>query len=1473
MRLFGRLVGGALLLVYLIASRSLVVLLALYLVIYFLLSSRPVKDLIQQAISDAIPGSIGACAVQWGPLPWHVRIAEGRVVGARGEEVIRVRGVEATIDLGRTLDDLVAFISDGSRPFKVHLERVDLLEPWARVEVHDDGWVGMEHAFVDPDAPSEPEAPDATPFQFELDAAVVRVLDGGTWVEAPGFHLRARGVDAVTNYAMVIGPGAPGGHGFHMAFDIPRTDVPEAELQFTFFDHMPEPLTVDARHLMVEDFAWRGLGFQWRAAVGELGGAAHARFEGTGGLDAAPAIPTWHGAGSVAFTDAAPEVRALTRDLFRGPLDVAIGGGGDVEQLRASWSMASPELAIDTILYHQLEARGRIEPRGTPAVPDRHALFIDEAAADVGGGRATITSLAWDPRLDDADARDLSFAVHAEDVDVPSALAALFGEAMPRLPDGRWNGDATIALSPRPEVGGDVMTVEVDRADVTWAAADALPAGLPGSWRVSGRVTRATGLSEMPRGGGLAPFDRLDLRGLVLDAGDDRVRLAGTIDLMTGDLDLEPYARIGDLAPVARGLGLGDLGGRLVLKAARARGTLRDPRVEGTVNWTGARIGARELGRVQGQIVLQNGELALRDATSEGPVVGFALDVALGLFDPAALVPEGAALPWALRPDPRFKVKTRRLQGFAAAALGPWLGPDARIAVEQGAVEGSLSDPLASLEGGGRVTITNASFAGETGVRIDGTVRADKAGRGAIALEDAVVTFQSGAVWTGRVKLGGRAGGTRGAGGAAAQTTLEGALEIGDTSLANLRPVAVALPDLSAILRGHLTLGGTLARPVFIGTLELEDTIVGGVRLGDAALAVTTHDKVVEISAFDDQLFGGFRLERANLTLDGFAPRRFEAAVVAVDKDLGDLVPELADSALDLVGSATAEIEIDVPSDAMSFRVKARPHDLTLSVPGKNVRWTNDTELLLISDAGRFRLHPVTLAPTAAVIAGLGPGDPRLEACGKVDAEQLDLQLSGAIDLAVVPGLADLFSVAEGRLSIAPDATASARIGDETCLQNASALLLLRGPVTAPVAVGRVALEDVALVPRGSGRELRLRDGTTVQLRQGDGRGVQRLLIGGEVGRFEGDLDDGTFGLKGEIDFHALRPRSIDVDIVGADLFIQSAGEFAFTASPNAHLLATGLDGASPQLSLSGDLALSEGRFSKSFDTFARAVGGALGVKSDVYTTSILDEVPWLGETKLAINVVASDFQIQSALPLARTDLPARLDLTLRGTIAEPRLYRRIDLLPGGTLTYLVFERTFTVSQGAVDFDGDPERPLVEVTAQTAITYLQRAQTALQEEDEKEVAVTLRMSGRVPDLKIELSSDDPTLDQADIQSLLITGKPRGDLDRAQQSRVVSADLAGFINAVLSAPFVRTASVGLDQKGGLEYRVGTCFAPNLCFDTTTVSDDTETTLRAKFSLSIGDDVVCEGTLKRSDTGATTTSQETYEARCRYRIPLE
>lgn len=624
LRLVGRLVGGTLLVAYLFASRVLVVVLALYLVLYFFMGSRPAKDMIQQMVSDAIPGTIGAAAVQWGPLPWHVRIAEGRLIGSRGEDIIRCRGIEATVDIGKTVDDLFAHLGDAkANPLRISLERVDVLEPWVRIEVHDDGWVGIERAFVPHDEVGEP-AHEWDGSTFELVADVVRVLDASGHVETPGFHLDASGLNTVSNYLLRVD------HDFYMAFDVPRTDVPEVDIAFTFFDHLAEPLVVKARHVLVEDFQWQGLGFTWRHAKGVLGEDAHATFEGSGGLDAAPEIVTWHGDGRVVFADGAPEVPFITNGFIDGPIDVSIGGAGDIEQLRATWNIAAPELSIDGMLYGDVFANGRIEPRGTALVPDRHALHIDGGQAHIGGGRVFLDRLSYDPARDDVE-RDLSLAVRVEDADVGSLLVGLFGYEIPHLPPAQWTGGATVVLHPVADVQGATTIVEVDAAKVVW---DQTPIpGLTSTWTVAGRVERRSGLTGLPRGGGLGPFDHLDLRGIVIDAGPDRARLAGTIDLESGAIDLEPYARIGELAPIARTMGLGDLAGRLVLKGARARGTLMDPHLDGVLNWTNARFGQRQLGQVKGNLGFAGGQLTLRDTTSDSDMADFSLDLGLSLLE------------------------------------------------------------------------------------------------------------------------------------------------------------------------------------------------------------------------------------------------------------------------------------------------------------------------------------------------------------------------------------------------------------------------------------------------------------------------------------------------------------------------------------------------------------------------------------------------------------------------------------------------------------------------------------------------------------------------------------------------------------------------------------------------------------------------------------------------------------------------
>lgn len=1464
-------------------TRALIAVLAAYLVLYFLAGSRPVKQALQSMVADGLPGAITAASVQWGPLPWHLRLADVRIHGARGEDVARVRGVEVTIDWPGTASGLWSFLEDPQQnPLKLRFHRVELLDPWARIEVDKDYLVGIERAFVidDEEAPPDPNAEPGP--DLDIRVAVVRVINGGALVTAPGFHLEAFGAQSVTDFALI-------GREGHMFYGAPRTTVARVDMRFDAFSHLPEPLSLTATDLVVDDYAWSELGFSWRHATGHL---PYGTFEGYGELDAAPDNPTWSGGGRVTLEAGAPVAAELFRGAIDGPLTFALDGGGDVEQVAVTWQLESPSMHVAGLDLADVFARGRISPRATrPPAPNEvrlHAIHIDALQADLNGGQVRVSDLDWEPWRPPGAAttlggvRDLTFAASFENIEVP----ALFGWPG-ALPIPRVSGDALVAHRPREH--GAPSTLEIELADGRLDFESPPLSGLPLSWKLGGTLRHTLGVAPDPQSPGAPAREVLDLTGIQLDGGDNRARLAGRIDLTTGLLDLEPYLRIGSITPLVRGhidreVPTTELpAGRLVLKAARLTGSLADPTVSATLNWTNARTSGRELGQISGLIQLSRGVLTTRDLETRTAVVdpGVAastrrrmagklqIDGRVALFAPGD---KGSSAPAPLASRP-FSLSVKNVDGLVAAAFTDAFGPEARIRIDNGAVSGTLEDPVGSLSGGGRVRLTEAELAGERKVAIEGEL-AIRPGLG-LALSNAALTLQGGARWTG--SLGVKAGAVP-----LMQRELTANLELGPTRLGSITALREAAPDFDGTLSGRLDLRGTPARPEVEGTLDLDAVRLGHLELGSARLALTTTPlaggrRQLEVSAADEAFFPGFSLERAQLQLDGLVPRRFEGAIATKDRDLFALVPALSADAITVVGSLSAGITSDFTNNLNTFRIQAAENALVIGLGARRDRWTNSRELLVTSDGRTATLIPTRLTPLGRNTPArdprrLGPEtDQGLDACGSVDLHTLglDLQVAFDLDLGLAPGLSEVMSVARGRLKSRQDPAAQAVVGDATCLSRAD-FVHIGGSLASPAPVGRVETRSLALVPRGSGRELRLRDGSTVLIRS-RGQGQVELQLGRDGTRFEGDLDDGSFGLSGQLELVDWRPDALDLQLVGADLFLQSPGEFAITASPLGRVVGTGLRGE-PRLAITGDLSVSEGRFSKSFDTFARALSGAIGVRPDTPSTSVLDSAPWIQATRLDVNVLSNDFAIQTALPLARTDLRARLDLTLRGTVGQPQLFRRVDILPGGTLSYFVFERTFTVTQGSVDFDGDPERPLVDVTAQTQITYIQRAQTTLQEEDEKEVDITLRMTGRVPDLKIELSSDDATFDQADIQSLLITGKPRGDLDRAQESQLVSADLATVINNVFSAPFVRRASVGVDQRGGLEYRLGTCFAPGLCFDTTTVSDDTETTLRAKFSLAIGDDVVCEGTLRRSD-GAATSTQDTYQARCRYRIPLE
>ena len=175
-------------------------------------------------------------------------------------------------------------------------------------------------------------------------------------------------------------------------------------------------------------------------------------------------------------------------------------------------------------------------------------------------------------------------------------------------------------------------------------------------------------------------------------------------------------------------------------------------------------------------------------------------------------------------------------------------------------------------------------------------------------------------------------------------------------------------------------------------------------------------------------------------------------------------------------------------------------------------------------------------------------------------------------------------------------------------------------------------------------------------------------------------------------------------------------------------------------------------------------------------------------------------------------------DLRMIGTASAPALSGRADLREGGQL--FVGRNIYTINLGTIDFVNPATiEPVLNV----------RATTRTAGED---IEVTIR--GTPETISVDLiSPSNPSLGQAEIASLLLTGRRYEDLDPRDAAFVGTQVLGNFSAEVLG--FAGRA-VGLDtlRLGGVE-------GAALRRDTTAVATEVDPTARLTFGKSLGADV--------------------------------
>ncbi len=166
-------------------------------------------------------------------------------------------------------------------------------------------------------------------------------------------------------------------------------------------------------------------------------------------------------------------------------------------------------------------------------------------------------------------------------------------------------------------------------------------------------------------------------------------------------------------------------------------------------------------------------------------------------------------------------------------------------------------------------------------------------------------------------------------------------------------------------------------------------------------------------------------------------------------------------------------------------------------------------------------------------------------------------------------------------------------------------------------------------------------------------------------------------------------------------------------------------------------------------------LSGSVAVERSLYDTDIFLEdallaptvPPGSAEPSRLLQSIALNLAVVTTNPfIVRNNLAqveAEGGLSVRGDMAAPAPYGRFDLLPGGKI--FIQTREFAVEEGYLTYNGTTD-PDVNVRATTVI-----------KDPAQDVQVTVVISGTMPNVSLDLSSD-PSLSAQEIASLIATGR-------------------------------------------------------------------------------------------------------------------
>ncbi len=1404
--------------------------------LYFVLNAGPFPALLSDALRSVLPGTLHFERLQVSPIPWKVDLLGVRIQTPDGRDVVTAGSLQVTVDLV----PMVRFLAGRTdRLLEVAFRSVRLRDFWCEIAFDDQGDLEFLRAFVWPPEPETAPAPPGTGPDVRLRFGHVIGERGRFHLSFPEWDLSLEDISLDTSLTiredgrvLIQAPVVTFSGGVGRIRAAP--DVQEI------------PREVPLRASRVEGFDFDTDHFSIARARIALDGMD---VDATGSL-AFPSGELLAYDARVALTlpDGSPLLARATHDLVRGPMTLTVQGRGDEHDPRFHLALSSQGLQVAGLPLGALTLAldgGRIASGAGPYA--FHGLTVT-AESPWGAWRVTEAALypfGSDPSRPGIEAHA---TLDADSLDLPRLVGAL---GVPSLPP-------VVPLPARAAVHvrawGAVLAGEprVYQADVSARIAGTLA----GRSLLEGRdvhLAVASQVSWMP--GSPDPGPLVTVRDLSLRSGTDLVRARGAIDLGAGTLRASGVVEK-DLASLCRAAGTA-CQGRLTLSDLSARGPLRLPTVVAGLHVRGLAVSDVGLQEARAALRLDRGTLTL-DHVSADAQYGRAAVRSIRLDLPPRrprLVVEGASL--------------TRINLMWVPALRP-LGVRGSGEATLDHLELDLLDPVRSLALSGSVRLPMLMAYDRRFQAVAATVQATD---GRIVVPSLTARLFGGGTLRSEVSLD------------LPRSEVFARVALADVPL----PFVTGLGDS---LRGIVSLEASVAGPLGDPSLQADATIAGfsynDISFGTITLAAR-RDPGGDLLVSSDRFFPKVHLDPTS----GLAYRdgRFTALVVRADiTDLSpqDLLPSLPERTFHALFTGHLDLSLGLGrGGTLRASLTSPAGGLTLHFFDREVTLRNQGRLeVAIRETG-----DVTLSGLA-----LSDGQGTLRACGEVvDRDgRSRLLVRGPVPVVFLRHLKDVFSSARGDLHLGglpgePPPTLPAGCSAEMALGDGALEVL--GSFLSPVLRGSVRTDAVEVVVRHVPDPIAIEPGARILL-HGDDQGRMTAALPADS-PLRGRLGDGRFTVDGSASFQGFTPDSGALHLSGSGLRVASPGAYYLVLAPD--VTARFSDMASPdpgvrRLVLAGRVDVTEGSYHRNFDVVRKAFSGVAGARvAERESAPLATRAPWLAGAGLDLAVTGSRLGVRSRLPFGSTDLEIALDLAVRGTVERPEVWNRVEVLPGGKVIYNVVRREFEVTRGTADFDGDPARPMLDVTARTTVDQSSAGTTQVvggsRFEPETQtgsfdqgVVVTLAVSGRFPDLDLSLTSNARDLDQTDLQYLLLTGTTQREAAEGRSGLIdlglVTEDMTNLVTNLFLSPFVDAIRFGVSPSGGVNAEVEAHLGTRLRFETQVLQETGGSRYRAGFQVRLSDRLYLEGRMRAVEQSTDPSEVgRRYEAKLRYRIPIE